>query len=191
MRDFEYKAGTLALNFVDTVAARTADATELLSTAEKLVEWAAGAGYELGPAESVAEPVLERVHSLREAVWRAFSAVLDGRDPAGADVEAVNVAARQAAFCPQLERDRVVWRAERPLEALLSAVATDAILRLEPASRARLRRCPGCQMIFFDTSPPARRVWCSSVAGCGNRFKKKRHYARQTKDNRKSHGDTA
>jgi predicted RNA-binding Zn ribbon-like protein len=44
---------------------------------------------------------------------------------------------------------------------------------------SRIRRCahPECVLYFYDTSPKRSRRWCS-MAGCGNRAKAARHYAR-------------
>ncbi|AUH35363.1 hypothetical protein CUV01_10410 [Paracoccus tegillarcae] len=70
--------------------------------------------------------------------------------------------------------------ADRPLDALMVDVATDAISLLGTTRKDRLRRCPGCNMLFFDGSPPGRRKWCSSTAGCGNRQKIRKHRQRQT-----------
>jgi predicted RNA-binding Zn ribbon-like protein len=38
-------------------------------------------------------------------------------------------------------------------------------------------------MLFFDASPPGKRLWCSSSSGCGNRAKTRRH--RQSMKERK------
>lgn len=191
MRTFEFKGGTLALNFVDTVAYRQGPCVDLLGEPADLATWATLAGYEIGGAPSVA--ALEGARKLREAIWRSLGAAMEGRGPEKGDAEIINAAARQTPFRPQFTDDGMTHTAEKPLDALLSGVAADAILRLQPEARARLRRCPGCQMYFFDTSPPGKRVWCSSAVGCGNQFKKKRHYARtsKTKNNIKSHGDRA
>jgi predicted RNA-binding Zn ribbon-like protein len=44
---------------------------------------------------------------------------------------------------------------------------------------SRIRRCAHAQCVlhFYDTSPKRSRRWCS-MAGCGNRAKAARHYAR-------------
>ena len=47
------------------------------------------------------------------------------------------------------------------------------------ADATRVRACahPDCVLHFYDTSPKRSRRWCS-MAGCGNRAKAARHYAR-------------
>ena len=52
-------------------------------------------------------------------------------------------------------------------------------LELLTRDASRVRRCahPECVLHFYDTSPKRGRRWCS-MAGCGNRAKAARHYAR-------------
>jgi len=58
----------------------------------------------------------------------------------------------------------------------LAAVNYVELLTGDPS---RIRRCahPECVLYFYDTSPKRSRRWCS-MAGCGNRAKAARHYAR-------------
>lgn len=53
-------------------------------------------------------------------------------------------------------------------------------LRLLDRHPGRLRRCahPDCVLHFLDTTGRGTRRWCS-MAGCGNRAKAARHYARR------------
>ena len=55
-------------------------------------------------------------------------------------------------------------------------------LELLTEDASRVRRCahPDCVLYFYDTSPKRGRRWCS-MAGCGNRAKAARHYARATR----------
>lgn len=56
-------------------------------------------------------------------------------------------------------------------------------LELLTRDASRVRRCahPDCVLHFYDTSPKRGRRWCS-MAGCGNRAKAARHYARGKQD---------
>ncbi|MCO1657984.1 CGNR zinc finger domain-containing protein [Pseudonocardia humida] len=60
--------------------------------------------------------------------------------------------------------------------------AAEDYLRLLSRDAARVRHCagPGCVLHFYDTSKRGDRRWCS-MAGCGNRAKAARHYARTKK----------
>jgi predicted RNA-binding Zn ribbon-like protein len=57
--------------------------------------------------------------------------------------------------------------------------AVDNYLALLAERPDRIRHCahPDCVLHFYDTSPKGNRRWCS-MAGCGNRAKAARHYAR-------------
>ncbi len=62
---------------------------------------------------------------------------------------------------------------------LISWLAADDYLRLLEQDPTRIRACahPDCVLHFYDISRKANRRWCS-MAGCGNRAKAARHYAR-------------
>jgi predicted RNA-binding Zn ribbon-like protein len=63
--------------------------------------------------------------------------------------------------------------------ALPAWTAAEDYLRLRERDAGRVRHCsgPGCVLHFYDTSRRGDRRWCS-MAGCGNRAKAARHYAR-------------
>jgi predicted RNA-binding Zn ribbon-like protein len=44
--------------------------------------------------------------------------------------------------------------------------------------RQRVGVCPGCGWLFLDTSRSHNRRWCT-MAVCGNRAKRRRHYRRE------------
>lgn len=60
--------------------------------------------------------------------------------------------------------------------------AAEDYLRLLTERPERIRACsnPECILHFYDVSKNGTRRWCS-MAGCGNRAKAQRHYARQKK----------
>ncbi|GAA5165422.1 MULTISPECIES: CGNR zinc finger domain-containing protein [Amycolatopsis] len=59
-------------------------------------------------------------------------------------------------------------------------LAADGYLKLLDEAPDRIKPCahPDCVLHFYDVSKNGTRRWCS-MAGCGNRFKASRHYARQ------------
>jgi len=176
MRDFEYKAGSLCLDLVDTVSERGAGDVDLLATAADVARWARGTGRLAYAAGAVGD--LTTLRKLREAVFNATSACIDGTPMDDADLAVINAAASIGAPRPVLTRDGVVLRADDPFAAMMAEIAGDAIALLGGDRQSRLRRCGGCNMLFFDASPPGRRKWCSSAAGCGNQAKTKNRRAR-------------
>jgi len=62
------------------------------------------------------------------------------------------------------------------------AIVVDAVVA---DTWPRLRACPDCQWVFYDTSRNARRTWCSMTAsdgarGCGSIAKTRAYRQRQT-----------
>jgi predicted RNA-binding Zn ribbon-like protein len=130
-------------------------------------------GYAAGAVGEIAT-----LRNLRQAIFNAASACIDGAQMDDADLAVINAAASVGAPRPVLTRDGVVMRADDPFAAMMAEIAGDAIALLGGERRARLRRCGGCNMLFFDASPPGRRKWCSSAAGCGNQAKTRNRRAR-------------
>jgi len=181
MREFEFKAGCICLDLVDTVSDRGSEEIDLLATPNDIVRWANASGVLSYIADSdPGTDDLLRLTRLRGVIFRAAGEVLGGLVPADQDVAELNNAASLRASRVIFTTDGMKVFSDRPLEALMVDVATDAISLLATTRKDRLRRCPGCSMLFFDGSPPGRRKWCSSASGCGNRQKIRKHRQRQT-----------
>jgi predicted RNA-binding Zn ribbon-like protein len=91
------------------------------------------------------------------------------------DVHAAIHTVNKHARAPQLELTDGAFTS-RPAAAPLSAIATQAVELFGQGDGFELRAClaPGCVLYFVKDHP--RREWCS--AGCGNRARAARHYAR-------------
>jgi len=189
-RPFEFKAGTRALNLVDTLAGRSsAQPVDLLSTPHDLERWLHLAGLNCAPPGSVRVADLETTRALREAIYRAARAVSEGSVPDEKDVALLNATASKSPPRPQLNKGVVLYRSANAPEAVLSALAADAIECLGVERCERIRTCPECRMLFFDTSRPGQRRWCSSASGCGNRAKVRRHRQRTARSQRERKRD--
>lgn len=130
--------------------------------------------------EGVTDRDLTRARELRDAVRSLAAAVVDDRDPDLDAVAALNRNARDTLWWRELrtapEPHAAVCTEGRRVAAVLAAVAEDAIDLFTSPLRHELRAChgPGCQLYFIRDN--ARRAWCS--AGCGNRARAARHYAK-------------
>jgi len=175
-RPFEFGAGSLALDFVDTLAGRAKEPVELLADPADLVRWFREAG--LVHSITLGEEELAVARELRETIHAAVVAVVEDIVPSVDGVARINSAAAKPDLRPQYVNGDVLLFAQNPLEAALSRIAADAINDLSPSMCSRLRRCPDCKMLFRDNSRPGKRKWCSSASGCGNRAKVRRHRAR-------------
>jgi predicted RNA-binding Zn ribbon-like protein len=131
-----------------------------------------------------AEAVLRRAIHLREAIYRAFSAISHGLRPEESDLAVLNTE-----LAGLLAKSRLGWRGDgldwqwaggaRALDRMLLAVVRDAADLLTSGQLDRVGQCadPRCGWLFLDTSRNRSRRWCS-MAYCGNRAKAKRHYQR-------------
>jgi predicted RNA-binding Zn ribbon-like protein len=117
--------------------------------------------HETGPHR----PVGQHANDTRQPAERGET---DIDRPAGQDEDGVD---RPGQAEPQV----VVCAAGRPVAAVLSALAEDAIILFGGPSRHKVYACqgPGCILHFVRET---RREWCSG--GCGNRARAARHYAK-------------
>jgi predicted RNA-binding Zn ribbon-like protein len=194
---FSLIAGSLCLDFVNTVGGlRGGQAREYLPTYADLVRWSQQAGLLPGDAADrlleaadrgdEAQAVYARAVALREALYRLFVQLLDGTEPAPADLTTLNAELARALahlalrFAPE---EGFAWQwvgAEGALDRMLWPVARSAVdLLLSPTVRA-LHQCAGatCGWLFLDTTKNRSRRWCD-MASCGNRTKVRRHRARK------------
>ncbi len=197
---FHFGSGCLCLDFANTKSWRPSAAPhERLHDIEDLIRWGEKA-HLIAPAQAAhlrargrrnrtgAAPLRE-ARSLREALYRTFSAVADGGHADGAD------AARLYAGCAGLLRGtRVrarggIFTAEvsdggRPpasVERLVLWPVIWSAMRLFAAPElAHVRKCaaPDCGWLFVDTTRNRSRRWCA-MRVCGNRDKVRR-YRRRT-----------
>jgi predicted RNA-binding Zn ribbon-like protein len=188
----------LCVRFVNTLDWRNDPAlrAESLTGYPELLSWAQAAGLlEKKEARELldraaarageARQALDRALAFRETLYRVLSAVAARRDPAPADLAALNRTWREAAshmllvpqrngvYCwdwegQQKAFDRMLWPIARSASELLTSGPLD-----------RLRECErgGCGWIFVDTTRNRSRRWCA-MRICGNRSKVERYYRR-------------
>ena len=124
-----------------------------------------------------AQAVLSRAIRLRDALRRAFGALVKKERVAPEWAEPINEVLRITEGHDELVHDRGNWKLEfiareGGLDWLLAAIARSAAEILMEGSEARIRVCanPACGLFFCDKSRTHRRRWCS-MAICGNRNK--------------------
>jgi predicted RNA-binding Zn ribbon-like protein len=122
----------------------------------------------------------------RDALRTARAAILAHVDDPGSTParEALNQVLAWGRSRPALGPDGPTSAAELADPAhRVGWLAAVSYLDLLRAGADRIRRCahPDCVLHFYDTSPKRSRRWCS-MAGCGNRAKAARHYARTHRD---------
>ncbi|MFD5267426.1 CGNR zinc finger domain-containing protein [Streptomyces sp. NPDC058335] len=177
----------LALDLLNTRWMREGSLQDLLTDTAGLAVWLAANGLD---GRFTADAATLR-HVLRAR--DALKAAVDGPTAAGgATGDAATREAATAEVDAVLEHGRIrpTLTAEGPGERAEFAdeswgpawLAARDYLALLATAPDRIRGCAheACVLHFFDTSRNGTRRWCS-MAGCGNRAKASRHYAR-TKD---------
>ncbi|HSE46077.1 MAG TPA: ABATE domain-containing protein [Gemmatimonadales bacterium] len=191
-------SGHLALDFANTAGWHASDhRNEWLNDYGDFIAWsrhAAGLpGKEAttllqlaGKYPGRTQQAFEKVLQLREADYRVFAALSQGRLPAQADLDQLHtarIAALEAAhFTPGPDGRPVLgWAPDstdllRPLQPVMVA-ATDL---LGADDLKRLRQCGNhpCGWLFLDRSRNRSRRWCSS-SECGNATRVRRFRAKR------------
>jgi predicted RNA-binding Zn ribbon-like protein len=180
---FHFETGRACLDFVATVGDRAHLAFDRWRNPHDLSRWCAEARL-LDSAPAIDAKLLNAARALREAVHRTISSLQDGKRPQREDIRAINNWAARPALAPQLieQGAKAVWISDKPLEAVLSTIARDAISLVTGEDLSRVRECasPTCSVLFLDASRPGKRTWCS-MNRCGNRSKKASYRRRHVK----------
>ena len=84
-----------------------------------------------------------------------------------------------------VENDELVTRLARPARSGLAGAVVEAVAdALAAGTWSRLRQCPDCQLVFWDRTRNASKIWCGMYAGvdgraCGSIAKVRRYRARR------------
>lgn len=131
--------------------------------------------------QDVGEGDLHLARELRDVIRALAAAAVADHDP---DPDTVTTLNRHAALAPRWRELRTapephttVRSTGRPVAAALAALAEEAVVLFAGPARHEVHAChgPGCVLYFLRDTP--RREWCS--AGCGNRARAARHYAKK------------
>jgi predicted RNA-binding Zn ribbon-like protein len=200
--NFDFSGGRLCLDFANTLSDRKEERpVERLTGYDALVAWALQAGALtseeadslLGAAVAQpveAEEVLHRARTLREAIYRIFSAVAAGTRSTAQDLDTLN-RELSATMCnvrlvPSERGFRWGWtqdglsQGDMSLDRVLWPVVRSAAdLLTSEDELARVKECAAddCGWLFMDLSKNRSRHWCD-MTSCGNRAKARRHYRR-------------
>jgi predicted RNA-binding Zn ribbon-like protein len=196
--EFEFIAGNLSVDFTNTVSSRKeGPPREYLTDYPALVAWARQGGVlsngeaaalraqaATHPADAAA--VVEEARVLREALYGIFTAGIEGRPVADADLAALNTSLERALAQAWVVRDGAGlgwgWCTDLALDRMLWPVARSGADLLTGPEAQRVSECMSddCGWLFLDQTRNHSRHWCS-MDGCGNRAKARRHYARRKK----------
>jgi predicted RNA-binding Zn ribbon-like protein len=188
---YQFVAGNLALDFINTVASRLdpAKLKDHFQRTEDICRWANQAhlpdraAIKSGPPLSRA--ALLRIRAIREQLFAVFSAIAND-EPISNDAllrvgNALHQCRAKQSLSVQRAEVRWTWRpGAGSSDLLLYPILTAATDLLTSASRGLVRQCAdeGCGWLFLDRSNARKRRWCS-MADCGNRNKAREHYRRK------------
>lgn len=181
--DFQFIAGCLALDFVNTVGNRLGSARDYLASTRDAARWIRLAGIPSLPRNSrFTRTELADMRGRREVLYTLFAPCAFRSSPA--DRRALARLNRDiAAFGRKraLRRvgDQFQWITNgTAAERLAYQIVADAADLLNSGRFRLIRRCEDrfCGWLFLDRSKRNNRRWCS-MRDCGNRAKARRHYA--------------
>ncbi len=186
---FELVGGDPALDFLNTIHDYTREPRrDYLTSLGEALRFGTASGL-LTPAEARRAAALDdgselpRLIELRSVLERSSSALLTGRAPAPADLDALSAAAVEATSAARLRRGRA-GTLERDIgvedagASVLRLRIVEAALALLSGERvARMKSCSGCGWFFVDETKNRSRRWCS-MATCGASAKSRRYYRR-------------
>lgn len=194
-KPFELSRDALCLDFANTWGARPDPACDMLHGYPDLVRFARQADL-LGDTEAKgllraaaddpgrADRVFAEAVALREAMYRAFSALARGDAVAADDIDRLNHALARALPHLRIRPGGACcrWEWSLPpgaLDRMLWPIARSAADLLTGDEVGHLGECdsPTCSWLFLDRSRNHRRRWCD-MATCGNRAKARRYYQR-------------
>ncbi|MFH8804637.1 CGNR zinc finger domain-containing protein [Streptomyces sp. NPDC017936] len=173
----------LSIDLLNTRWIDAAGRHDLLDSLDGLATWLAGPPVSQalgGVPVPVDHDTLQRLLQARAALDQAIA---DAQRPDAGAVEALNAVLAHGRRGLLLRPDGPDSYVEVETPSWLPAWrAAEDYLRLLAERPERIRSCgnPECVLHFYDVSKNGTRRWCS-MAGCGNRAKAQRHYARQKK----------
>jgi predicted RNA-binding Zn ribbon-like protein len=193
---FQFVAGHLALDFVNTVGYRAdpVKKQDHLERAEDVCRWAeqsespALAAFSAGPR--LGSAALRQIRVVREQLFEVFHALAVGQPVPAEPLARIGNALHECRARRRLSVDGTevgwVWRANaRAADYLLHPVLSASVELLTSSSRDSVRQCEDahCGWLFLDRSNARKRRWCS-MADCGNRNKVRNFYRREADGSR-------
>ena len=189
--------GRLCLDFINTLDWRGTDKPqEFLNRYADLILWSRHVGIATREdsqqlsqmaeqSQADALRVLSRAVTLREIIFRIFSAVIQNKKPSGKDMADFNKYFSQSMKTSQIiwSENRFIWDTtgnKKELDWLLKPIIRSAADLLLSEDLGKIKACadPACGWLFIDVSRNRSRRWCD-MKDCGNRAKVNRFYRKK------------
>ncbi|HLW53767.1 MAG TPA: ABATE domain-containing protein [Candidatus Angelobacter sp.] len=190
---YQFVAGNLSLDFVNTVAYRFQPEKfeDHLQNDEDLRRWAHLARlpdlHAINLSPRMSRKMVRRIREVREQLFAVFHAIARGA-PISADAlsrieKSLRHCSAKRSLAAHGTEVRWTWHPEAgSSDFLLYPVLTAAVDLLISASISLVHQCADeeCGWLFLDRSHAHKRRWCR-MADCGNRNKAREHYRRQNR----------
>jgi predicted RNA-binding Zn ribbon-like protein len=184
---FYFRAGNLALDFVNTVGNRLSgtERRDYFRSPDEFLRWVREAGLSL-PGKNgkkfIARDVQKAI-AFRESLYRLFLREAQGKPPQTEDLRRLNGILANHRSRMELARRNGGYEwcsgSSSIADWILEQVAEAAAALLTSAELSKLKICQNetCGWFFVDRSRNLPRRWCS-MEDCGNLAKARRHYRR-------------
>lgn len=179
--EFEHVGNALCLELSNSVPDRTESGErDWLRSPNGAADWARS--LELATDEEPSTEDLGALTRLRESIFEVFTALADGAHPDDRELRTITEAhvegLRRYGYTMRGEAIVRDWPQRWDTSALIAVFADSAVSELTGDRLDRVKSCPSCRWLFFDTSRNRSRRWCS-MQTCGGRDKALRHYRKQ------------
>jgi predicted RNA-binding Zn ribbon-like protein len=182
-QDFQFIAGSLCLDFVNTVGNRLGSSRDYFTTPKDVLRWSRRTENLFGLGSiRITGADLSDIRRRREYLYALFLPFAHGKtgvsSPALTGLNR-DIAALSHGRVLRCRGAKVKWTFQGSgAERLAHAIVSDAAELLATGLCTRIRQCqdPSCGWLYLDRSRENNRRWCS-MADCGNRAKARRYYA--------------
>lgn len=170
---YRFDPGALCLELLTTGGPGPYRRYEVMRGPADLAAWAERSRLTPTPVLEISAAEVAGVRELRDALFRAVLAHLEGKLFPPGDLAVINAAAALPPLAPAITpAGAQCWAGNPGGTHLAATVARDAVALLTGPFADRIRTCAAedCHLVYVDTSRPGRRRWCS-MEHCGNRHK--------------------
>ncbi|WP_430968279.1 CGNR zinc finger domain-containing protein [Spongiimicrobium sp. 2-473A-2-J] len=189
-----FDGGKLCLDYVNTIHDRfERPLRDYLQTPDDLIRWSLQAGILTTEDHRIlektvlqksanAEAFFAKAIQFRQVLYRLFHSISHDKKVEIGDLDAFNTFVSKSFSMLKIKRQRGKftegWNLEsQDLHTITYPIVRDAYNLLLSDKHYRIRECPKCGWLFFDSSKNGKRRWCS-METCGSRSKAREWYNR-------------
>lgn len=122
---------------------------------------------------------LNKVHQTRNSITNVLRPLTLGEKPSEDSVEELNTLLHQTSTSRYIDIKtyKWTWKRSESLMDVLAPVIWNAAYVLTDIDHTRLKYCPSCKWLFYDSTRNRSRRWCD-MEDCGSRDKSLKYYHR-------------